>query len=80
MRTFIAIELPDDIKRKLARLQTKLTRFDSALRWTQPEHMHLTMRFIGDIDDHRIPGLCRALDDAASQCTPFEIAITGAGC
>ena len=80
MRTFIAIELTDGIKLQLSRLQGKLQRFDRAVRWMHTEHMHLTLRFLGDVDDNRIPAVCKALDEAGTQCRPFDITVKGAGC
>jgi len=45
-RLFVAIDLPDDIKQTLAALGHGLP----GVRWLKPEHLHLTLRFIGEAD------------------------------
>src|SRR3972149_198825 len=48
LRLFVAIDLPEDVRESLGRLQTDLRRHDlSSLRWTRPEGVHLTLKFLG---------------------------------
>lgn len=49
MRTFVAVELPEDVKKNIIRIQKQLPSFDGKL--TEPENLHLTLKFLGDIDD-----------------------------
>lgn len=49
MRIFIAIELPDKIKKKIVDIQKHLPDFDGKL--TEPENLHLTLKFLGNIDE-----------------------------
>jgi 2'-5' RNA ligase len=58
MRLFIAIELDDHARHAIAGEQTRLKAAfvdgdRSGLRWISPEHMHLTLAFLGEIDDSR---------------------------
>ena len=67
MRFFIAIELDDTARRGIAseqaRLQAALAATRSALKWIRPEHMHLTLAFLGELDD----GLARSVVEAIGQ-------------
>lgn len=51
MRTFIAIELPEDIKEAIGRLQDKLKRSGADVKWVAPANIHLTLKFLGEIDE-----------------------------
>ncbi len=45
-----------------------------------PEQLHITLRFIGDIDESRIPALVSAVEAACAGTGPFEVSIKGIGC
>lgn len=80
-RAFIAIHLPDEVKRALAEIATELARRveSGAVRWVRPEQIHLTLRFLGDIPFEQVPAIGAAMDAAAS--TPaFAPHLSGTGC
>ena len=52
MRTFIAIELPKEIKEYLARVQNKLKASGADVKWVEPANIHLTLKFLGEIDEN----------------------------
>ena len=79
MRTFVAIELDDELKRPLAVLQDRLRPHCPGLRWVGPAKIHLTLKFIGEIGEDRIVEISTALDELAAQCRPFQIAIEQVG-
>ena len=81
MRLFIAIELNAGFKQELRRLQQLLDRRDSsALRLVDEAQMHLTLKFIGDVDDQLTADLTYALECAAAESAPFEIYLQKCGC
>ncbi|MDD5408560.1 MAG: RNA 2',3'-cyclic phosphodiesterase [Candidatus Omnitrophica bacterium] len=49
MRAFIAIEIPDEIKDSLSRIQEKLKAEPFKVSWVKPQNLHLTLKFLGDI-------------------------------
>ncbi len=54
IRSFIAIELPDDIRAALAELQTELqTNNQPQVKWVDPHGIHLTLKFLGSIATRR---------------------------
>ncbi len=81
IRTFIAIELDDAQKHALADLQSQLKRerASSAIRWTAAENIHLTLKFLGDMDSEKMPALQKAVADACTSTPPFVLKLDGAG-
>jgi RNA 2',3'-cyclic 3'-phosphodiesterase len=80
IRAFIAIELPDEIRRSLAQLQTRLkTGGQSSVRWVNPNSIHLTLQFLGNIAGNRVEEITHAIDAAADGITPFSIEVKGTG-
>lgn len=79
MRTFIAIEIPDEIKREMAKPQEQLKRSGVEAGWTRPEGIHLTLKFLGEVEESRIPEIMAALTNAARNTGGFRIEIAGAG-
>jgi 2'-5' RNA ligase len=49
------------------------------VRWVRLDGLHLTLRFIGPVDDSAIAGLAAAVDAAAAGTTSFEVTVVGAG-
>jgi 2'-5' RNA ligase len=82
IRTFIAIEFGDEHHRALTDLQARLKRESAtarAVRWVAPENIHLTLKFLGDVESGRMPDLQRAVVDACAGSAPFTLRIAGAG-
>lgn len=63
MRVFLGIELPDEVKRSLL----SLPRESIEARWQTAEQLHLTLNFIGEVDDAMLATLCQRL-----QSPPLE--------
>src|SRR4051812_34573517 len=63
-RLFTGLEIPADLGRRLSELRGGLP----GARWVDPENYHITLRFIGDVDD----GVARDLYAALSECRPRE--------
>lgn len=80
MRLFVAVELGEAIKRVLLVAQSELERFKPILRGAKPEQMHLTLKFLGEVAETRLPAIQAALDTAVSQVAPFRIGTMHAGC
>ena len=54
MRAFIAIDLPEQIHAALSRDQAAFRKVCPDGRWTKPESIHLTLKFLGDITDYQV--------------------------
>jgi 2'-5' RNA ligase len=74
LRLFIAVELPEDWLAALARVQEALRKAGlDALRWTRPEGIHLTLKFLGEVPEERLEEIRRAMTRAAAQAQPFAL-------
>lgn len=60
MRTFISIEIPEEIKNEIEKIQKKLPEFNGKL--TERENLHLTLKFFGEIDEDQIREIKKRLD------------------
>jgi len=76
-RLFIAINLPQDLLTALMTTQRQLQRrlAGHPLRWSRPEGIHLTLKFLGDVDPARIPAIAETLNRAAARHAPFELPV-----
>ena len=81
IRTFIAIELTDALHRALADAQAQFKRDHAArwVRWVAPDNIHLTLKFLGDVDADPMPTLQHALADVCVGYAPFTLTIGSAG-
>lgn len=79
MRLFLAVELSDEVRAALARCAEELQRTEPGWRWVRPEGMHLTLRFLGEVDVARLLGLSPRWRRAASKGPPAEIEVGGLG-
>jgi len=73
MRLFVALELPEEVKDRLASLTGGLP----GVRWVRPENYHLTLRFIGEVPGYMADELDLAL--ANIRAKPFELSLSGLG-
>ena len=80
IRTFICIEIPDSIKSRIDQLQSTLRTVDAQVSWTRSSNIHLTLKFLGQVQASRIPRVCSAVERAAMDIERFTFEIGGAGC
>jgi len=80
MRCFVAVELTETVRKRLAALQQRFGDLGRSVRWVRPDAMHLTVKFLGEVPDWQLPDASRAVADVARQCRPFEFAIRSTGC
>ena len=80
MRTFIAIPLPDACRVMLDQLQKKLRACDADVRWVAVPSIHLTLKFLGEIEPEIIPVLVQSLKNASQAQPGFALRLRGLGC
>ena len=78
MRLFIAIELPDDVRRHLQEMQ-ELLRPTIKAKWTRGEQMHLTLKFLGETAEAKLPQVVEQLRGVA-MAEPIRLATAGVVC
>lgn len=83
MRCFIAIDIDEQIRKALASLQDELQgKADikkSDAKWVNPETIHLTLKFLGEIKDEQVVDVCNITRDVASQHESFELDVESVG-
>jgi 2'-5' RNA ligase len=79
MRTFIAIELPRSFQEEISRVTGELRSYFPGVRWSNPENIHLTLRFLGEIDPAQLDLLKKAVDEAASQVSGSRLNVENIG-
>jgi 2'-5' RNA ligase len=72
-RIFIAVDLPERVRRAAAGLRSEIR----GARWTREEHMHLTLRFLGEVDAPRTEALTAQLSRVALE--GFSLELRGIG-
>ena len=78
VRTFVAVLLPDEIRRGLAREVDALRRHAEGVAWVATENLHITVKFLGGVDETRLADVAAALARAAI-VPAFEVDIRGLG-
>ena len=78
MRAFIAIDLPESIQVALDRQQAAFRAACAEARWTRPEGIHLTLKFLGEISDDKVRQVTEVLTTLAP-FEPFSIEVKGFG-
>jgi 2'-5' RNA ligase len=79
MRTFIALPLPQDSLKVLQGVQANLRSFGAEVRWISIDSVHLTLRFLGEIDSSLLPGLSEGVKNAATGHQKFLLYLRGLG-
>ncbi len=80
IRSFIAIELPEALKQELSKLQGRLQQpRQSWIKWVDPQSIHLTLKFFGNINMGKIPPITKAMEAAAQGIPPFHLEVSGLG-
>jgi 2'-5' RNA ligase len=78
-RTFIALEMNIALQQFLAKIIDQLSQALPEVRWVDPHGIHLTLAFLGELDDENLEKAFRAVEEAAQKATPFEYRIKGLG-
>src|SRR5262245_10420769 len=79
VRTFIAIDLGQDIRARLVSLQETLGRSGVEVKWVEPENLHITLLFLGEVDQRELIDVCRAVQGAAKSLSTFSVSIEKVG-
>ena len=79
LRTFIALPVPDGVAAFLKRMQERLRSPDASIRWVPVANIHLTLKFLGDIDPSVVPAINVQLDAVAQSIPPFTLTAEGVG-
>jgi 2'-5' RNA ligase len=79
-RTFIAVDLGQTIRDRLVSLQERLAQTGVAVKWVERENLHVTLLFLGEVDERGVPAVCQAVADVCREHLPFTLAVEKVGC
>ncbi len=79
MRTFIAVAIDKRTRDRVADLQERLSESGADVKWVEEKNLHLTLLFLGEVDERTVPEVCRAVAEVAAQHKPFELTIESVG-
>lgn len=80
VRSFVAIELPPEVKSALVALEASLRQDKyTFVKWVDPESIHLTLKFLGSVTTDIVPRIARVIEKAVSDFPPFNLQIEGLG-
>jgi len=80
VRSFIAIELPDELKLGLIELQARLKAAKQPwVKWVKPDSIHLTLKFLGSIAVDKIGKITGAMEEATEGMSPFHLEVKELG-
>lgn len=79
MRTFIAIELPKAIRDSLAQLEERLKKSGAQVKWVEPQNIHLTLKFLGEVDQQKLEKIAEAMKITAADKKTFYLRVCSIG-
>ncbi len=79
MRVFVAINPSSEERARLAEASRALRDADYPIRWVAPENVHLTLKFLGEVAEAQLPGVCAAVDESAKGLGALEMAVRDFG-
>jgi 2'-5' RNA ligase len=79
MRLFVALELAPEACRAAEEVARELKATGADVKWVRPESLHLTLKFLGEVDPGRLPELQEALRRACAGARALELGLAGAG-
>ena len=79
MRSFVALELPPAVREAAAEIQGRLKPTGAEVKWVRPESMHLTLKFLGEVDPGDLPAIEQALEHACRGRRALELELDGCG-
>lgn len=79
VRSFIAIELPKTVKSALAELQIEFKKCGTDVRWVKPDNIHLTLKFLGSIDEKNVDNIVEIIKEICNRYNMFTLEVKGIG-
>ncbi|MGD9032340.1 MAG: RNA 2',3'-cyclic phosphodiesterase [Desulfobacteraceae bacterium] len=80
IRSFLAFELPSEIKKIVARVSGELRQSTLNARWVKVDNIHLTVVFMGSIETEDIPAIAQGVQEVCQTYGPFDMSLKGIGC
>jgi len=79
MRVFLALDLSEEQACGLGSLQKKLKKDFNGVKWVDASNMHVTLKFLGEIEEHQLDSLFTRVEKAVEKFDPFHMSLKGLG-
>ena len=80
IRVFIAVELPAELKKELSEVEGQIKKNSPpVVKWVDPNNIHITLKFLGEISEDSIEELMPAIEEAAQGIQPFKLEVREVG-
>lgn len=80
LRTFLAIGLEPAMVSRLVAVQHSLARAAEEVKWVEEENLHVTLLFLGEVDERDIHKVCKVIRQTCARIPAFTMALEGVGC
>ena len=77
VRTFLALDLDEAIRQRIVEAQQRIGQTDAKVKWVEPENMHVTLKFLGDVEEDKVGGVCDVVAEVAGGLEPFGFDVQG---
>lgn len=79
MRLFVAVDPSEAVQRSIESEMGGLKALAPKAKWSRPEALHLTLAFLGEVQDDLVPSFAAALEPIGGRHRPFELEVVGSG-
>ncbi len=79
LRTFIAVGVERFTHDRLVGLQQRLAAGGADAKWVEPDNLHVTLLFLGEVDNRDVPAICSAVAEVCTDFAPFALTVEGVG-
>ena len=79
LKLFTGVNVGPTIRSSAAALQQALAASGANVKWVEPENLHVTINFLGEVDDRELHSICRILTAVGRKEPPFRLAVAGVG-
>jgi 2'-5' RNA ligase len=80
VRTFIAIKLDGSLHNTLNEVIEKFAASKASVKWVAPQNVHITLKFLGNVEEERLPAIFSACEKAAEGFSPIDLEVRAVGC
>ncbi|MCJ7645372.1 RNA 2',3'-cyclic phosphodiesterase, partial [bacterium] len=79
MRTFIAVAISSEVREKIAKIQAEFRRGGPDVKWVEPENLHFTLKFLGEVDEDKLLGVIEKTRLGVAGVSSFRVHLSGLG-
>ncbi|MFI5252093.1 MAG: RNA 2',3'-cyclic phosphodiesterase [Bacteroidota bacterium] len=79
LRTFVALETPEIERKRFSAIQSRLKESDADVKWEPENKFHVTVKFLGDTDEGKLPKINSIIQSVSTSSAPFSLVFDSVG-